>query len=1176
MREGINICQYFEHFESELRDAKIPKNSWNRILVSKLSLKAEKKCAHLIHNHDATYKILKNHLMKHIGPSSEELCNIVHGAAYSEFKDKKETEKLQHAKYIVERYFQNIDLADDTVIDHMVIRLYKFHCDRRFAHSLKRSKYHSLEDVLELTASFNSQTDYDKSKADKSHYPYRKPYPNKIVCEYWKKGGHTEAECYRKQNESKRDNPRSDKQPYKPRHQDNKRSFNPSTKEQYKDAGVKTRPVTVNWNQTTAVTNSIKGQVNGHDADIIIDTGAQITVVPGKFVYHDDLTGDTVSILGVNSNPMPYQTARIPITLRNKTVYDTVAVAPADQLNTKVLLSTPVNNITVDYLVDSYLSKEHKTDEDTREPVSVDQAIQINKVTRPTRVAKTPHNYFPEEEQSDTERHEDDRARQREPVQTCAPMSNQSEPPPLSTLSEPSPPSAQIETSPHTNKSEPPNLENTSEPPSPETHTPLVEDQPTAQRDCVPFNIPTFPVIDKASNSDPFKAATKSDPTLKVLRGLAYHDRNGYAWDKGLLYHVSSDPPTGDRKCLVVPKPYRANLMKIAHDNSGHFSNNKTRIILNHRFTWPNMGADVAAHISACIQCKKFNKTAHKQAPFYNRPTISEPYEEIALDLIGPLPRSKHGYRFALTAICMASRWPEVYPLANSDAECVATALIQFLARNGIPVKILMDQGTQFMSNVITQTCAMLSISHITTVPYRPQGNGVLERFHGTLKPLLAKASDDGIDWVSFLPLALSAIRSVPCRSSGFSPAELVFGKNPRNFLDVLFEEWSNPSYSSVDVTSWVQQLQDKLELLRDTATLNNHLARSKQNTHKAKSRSHRKYKPGDLVFTRIPGCRAVLQVSWEGPFVIQKFLPPLNYEVSDPDHTWTKITHVNNLRNYKPLPQPKPNPVNVACLVAEEPSELSNVLQPKPLPSIVPCSDLSQATLDTVLDEYKDVFSVTLGDSVVNPFNIRLAEDATTSSRPPYQVPIHLRTEGNKELDKLLLLGIIEPSDATEWCAPIVPVRKPDNSLRLCIDYREINKVTPLDRHIIPTLPQILDRIGHVSVLSKVDLTSGFHQIVIHPDSRDYTTFLSPKGKYRFVRMPFGLKNSPSHFQRIMEKTLAPVADCAAVYIDDVIIFSTSWQEHLDHLTRVFECFRQAGLTAEESKCAFGKAHVT
>ena len=599
-------------------------------------------------------------------------------------------------------------------------------------------------------------------------------------------------------------------------------------------------------------------------------------------MYQDDLTGETVSILGINGNPMPYQTATIPITLKNKTVYDTVAVAPADQLNTKVLLSTPVTNTTVDHLVDSYLSKEQNTHEDTRELLQVQQAVHINQVTRPRRIAKTPVNYFPQQEQSYSDRHEDNRAsdmsydpqsesytssvtdsteseddiaRQRKvAAPNNAPLSKYSVSLPLSTQSEPSLLPNQSETSYPETIAEPQSPDNlttaepqspdnltiaepqspdnltTAEPQSPDNLTiaePSSSDTQSFREDCEPFNIPAFPVVDKASTIESLKADTRSDPTLKVLRGLAHHDKNGYTWDKGLLYHISLDPTTGEKKRLVIPKSYRDKLIQIAHDNSGHFSINKTRAILNNRFTWPNMGSDITTHILACIKCKRFNKIAHKQAPFYNRPTISEPYEEIALDLIGPLPRSKHGHKFALTAICMASRWPEVYPLPNSEAESVANALIHFIARNGIPVKILTDQGTQFMSQFMTQTCTMLGIAHVTTVPYQPQGNGVLERFHGTLKPLLAKASQDGIDWVSFLPLALSAIRSVPCRSTGFSPAELVFGKNTRNFLDVIYEGWSNPSYSSVDVVSWVQQLNDKLELLRDTATFTNQVARS-------------------------------------------------------------------------------------------------------------------------------------------------------------------------------------------------------------------------------------------------------------------------------------------------------------------------------------------------------------
>ena len=88
--------------------------------------------------------------------------------------------------------------------------------------------------------------------------------------------------------------------------------------------------------------------------------------------------------------------------------------------------------------------------------------------------------------------------------------------------------------------------------------------------------------------------------------------------------------------------------MTIAHDGSGHFAAAKTRSILNHRFTWPKMGTDIQTYVNSCVKCKEFNKVAHKKAPFHTRPTITEPYQEIALDIIGPLPRNKNGYRYAL------------------------------------------------------------------------------------------------------------------------------------------------------------------------------------------------------------------------------------------------------------------------------------------------------------------------------------------------------------------------------------------------------------------------------------------------------------------------------------------------------------------------------------------------
>ena len=820
--------------------------------------------------------------------------------------------------------------------------------------------------------------------------------------------------------------------------------------------------------------NSIQGIVNGHKADIIIDTGAQITIVLGKFIYKDNLTGDTVSILGVNGNPTPYQTATIPITIQDTTLYETVAVAPEHQLNAKILLSAPIDSITTQNLLDSYFNKQKHNN-----------TIEVKTATRSNTTTTPAVKYYSDNEESEVEADrasdlsyqpesdtssldgdetntntsfEDESLGQAyappdkhlnslhlpsSPDQTHNQTLNPHTEPYSSTpltepysstpLTEPysstslTEPNSSIHSNEPSSSPPPTELHSSTPPTEPYSSTPLTEPYSSTKHIThnqldgsieQPVLIPDLPIKEKGTNTEKLKGETKTDPTLKIIKGLAHHNKKGYTWDNGLLYHLSLDPTMGERKRFVVPQSQRHPLIEIAHDRSGHFSAAKTRATLNNRFTWPKMGTEIQSYILACVKCKEYNKVAHKQAPLYTRPTITEPHQEVALDIIGPLPRSKQGYRFALTAICMASRWPEVYPLKNTEAKSVTNALVEFIARNGIPSKILTDQGSQFTSAIMAQTCQTLGITHIKTVPYRPQGNGVLERFHGTLKPLLAKAVSDGGDWVTFLPLALSAIRAIPCRSTGFSPAELLFGRNNHGFLDVVYEGWTNTSYSSVDVSTWIQQLNDKLEILRDSATLHNHQVREKQNTHKPNAKTIRVYKPDDLVFTRIPGCRANLQASWEGPFKITKHIPPLNYEVQDLDKTWSKVTHINNLRSYQPLPEVTTLKVDAACLVAEETAELSEALGKTPSLVGGPCLGYSQQELDELLDKNNDVFSPTPGEAQVDSFKIQLQEDAVASSRPPYQVPIHLRGDVNKEIDKLVENNIIEPSSSVDWCA--------------------------------------------------------------------------------------------------------------------------------------------------------------
>ena len=188
-----------------------------------------------------------------------------------------------------------------------------------------------------------------------------------------------------------------------------------------KDSGVKPRPVTVNWGKTNKVDSVVLGQVNQQDAEIIVDTGAQMTVVPGKYVYTDNLTGDIVSILGVNGDPVPYEMAEVPITLHGKTVVETVAVAPADQLNAKVLLSMPLDNRAANALIDNFLDTRDDTatnkaepNNDTKsKPQHTSDVLALVARKQPERKANKILNYFPDTSNSETENSQhfdDDRA----------------------------------------------------------------------------------------------------------------------------------------------------------------------------------------------------------------------------------------------------------------------------------------------------------------------------------------------------------------------------------------------------------------------------------------------------------------------------------------------------------------------------------------------------------------------------------------------------------------------------------------------------------------------------------------------------------------------------------------------------------------------------------------------
>jgi hypothetical protein len=175
------------------------------------------------------------------------------------------------------------------------------------------------------------------------------------------------------------------------------------------------------------------------------------------------------------------------------------------------------------------------------------------------------------------------------------------------------------------------------------------------------------------------------------------------------------------------------------------------------------------------------------------------------------------------------------------------------------------------------------------------------------------------------------------------------------------------------------------------------------------------------------------------------------------------------------------------------------------------------------------------------------------------------------EELDAMLDCGIIEPS-RSEWSFPVVLVPKKDGSIRLCVDYRKLNTVSKSDSYPMPRVDELIDRLGGTEYISTIDLTKGYWQVPMAKCSRDKTAFATPFGLYQFRVMPFGLSGAPASFQRMMNGLTQGCEQFAAAYLDDLIVYSNTWDEHLHHLEEILERLKQANLTAKPEKCQFGR----
>ena len=377
-----------------------------------------------------------------------------------------------------------------------------------------------------------------------------------------------------------------------------------------------------------------------------------------------------------------------------------------------------------------------------------------------------------------------------------------------------------------------------------------------------------------------------------------------YAVRDDVLYGLNLQPKADENPYkIVVPTPLREKILRLGHDKSGHFSRKKTRDHIYAHFTWPGIGKDIQEYCQKCTQCAKYNSHQKDTQPQQVVPVITSPWRKLAMDVVGPLTKTSSGYRYILTVIDLATRYPVAVPMRRVDVQTTCTELVEIFASYDVPEEIVHDNGGNFTAQLMEEVLGTMGIQQIRTSPYHPEANGAIERMHGTLKKALKKAGSKASTWDRWLPYVLYTLRTTVHDATGFSPFHLLFGRRPdtpissfRGILEDPVEDLPQP------VEQYLKQLQARMKMAQEVAGDKDHKAKlsSKAYQDEKKKAEESTLEPGTHVLCREPKKKRGLSAVWQGPFTIKKRLGLATY-LLDVGRGRTKRRHRNALKVYLP-----------------------------------------------------------------------------------------------------------------------------------------------------------------------------------------------------------------------------------------------------------------------------------
>lgn len=301
-----------------------------------------------------------------------------------------------------------------------------------------------------------------------------------------------------------------------------------------------------------------------------------------------------------------------------------------------------------------------------------------------------------------------------------------------------------------------------------------------------------------------------------------------------------------------IPPNLRKKVFDMAHGSS-HPSGRVTKKRIQQMFVWPSMNKDVTDWARTCLPCQRSKISRHNRLPHDHFAVPDTRFSHVHIDIVGPMPESR-GYRYLLTMIDRFTRWPEVAPLKEVTAEEVTNAFYStWISRFGAPVQITTDQGPQFESLLFKSLAHLVGSHKIRTTAYHPEANGLLERWHRSLKAAIMCFGTS--EWIDVLPTVLLGLRTAIKEDIGASAAELVYGTTLRIPGEFFLDEEMPP-----DPKFFVEKFREHMRQVRPTPTAHHD---------KRKAFVHRTLYECTHVFVRVDRVKRPLEHPYEGPFKI-------------------------------------------------------------------------------------------------------------------------------------------------------------------------------------------------------------------------------------------------------------------------------------------------------------------